>query len=56
MQDVLGRSGEHRMNFPGHPEGNWEWRFSWEQVKQEYTAELSGMSAEYERLPDCIRN
>ena len=27
MQDVLGLSSEHRMNFPGHPAGNWEWRF-----------------------------
>lgn len=55
MQDVLGRSGEHRMNFPGHPAGNWEWRFSWEQVKQEHTAKLSSMSAEYERLPESLR-
>lgn len=32
MQDVLCLSGEHRMNYPGHPEGNWEWRFTWDQV------------------------
>ena len=55
MQDILGLPGEHRMNFPGHPAGNWEWRFSWEQVKQEHTAKLSGMSVEYERLPDSLR-
>lgn len=51
MQDVLGLSSEHRMNFPGHPTGNWEWRFSWSQVSQEYTQKLARMSAAYERLP-----
>ena len=52
MQDVLGLSSEHRMNFPGHPNGNWEWRFFWEQVRPEHTQELARMSAEYERLHD----
>ncbi len=32
MQDVLGLDGEHRMNTPGKPNGNWRWRFSWDQV------------------------
>lgn len=26
MQDVLGLDGAHRMNVPGVPNGNWEWR------------------------------
>jgi 4-alpha-glucanotransferase len=26
MQDVLGLGGETRMNTPGRPDGNWEWR------------------------------
>jgi len=55
MQDVLGLSGEHRMNFPGHPAGNWKWRFSWAQIKQEYTLELARMSAEYKRLTYSLR-
>lgn len=50
MQDVLGLSGEHRMNFPGHPSGNWEWRFSWSQLKPEHTQRLAKMSAECGRL------
>ncbi len=50
MQDVLGLSGEHRMNFPGHPEGNWEWRFSWPQVRREHARELASMSAGHDRL------
>jgi len=32
MQDLLGLGGEDRMNQPGVPEGNWRWRFRWEQV------------------------
>lgn len=52
MQDVLGLSGEHRMNYPGHPVGNWEWRFSWTQLQPEQTQALAGMSMEYHRMPE----
>ena len=27
LQDVLGLGSEARMNLPGRPDGNWEWRF-----------------------------
>ena len=50
MQDVLGLGSEHRMNFPGKPVGNWEWRFSWEQVKPEHAAALAEMAAKYGRI------
>lgn len=33
MQDVLELGGEDRMNQPGVAEGNWRWRFHWEQVR-----------------------
>jgi 4-alpha-glucanotransferase len=49
MQDVLGLSGEHRMNYPGKPTGNWEWRFSWDQIKPVYTLALLEMTAENKR-------
>ncbi len=49
MQDVLDLSGEHRMNFPGHPNGNWAWRFSWSQLYPEQSQALSKMTAENER-------
>ncbi len=51
MQDVLGLSGDHRMNFPGQPNDNWEWRFSWGQVLPEQTQALEKISAESSRLP-----
>jgi 4-alpha-glucanotransferase len=50
MQDVLGLPGEHRMNFPGHPTGNWEWRFSWNQVLPEHAEALAELSAENDRV------
>lgn len=49
MQDVLDLSGEHRMNFPGHPNGNWVWRFTWEQLLPIQTQALAQMSVENER-------
>ena len=32
MQDILGLGSEDRMNIPGTTEGNWGWRFKWEQM------------------------
>jgi hypothetical protein len=29
------------MNVPGTPEGNWTWRFQWEQVQPELPARLT---------------
>ncbi len=49
MQDVLGLHGEHRMNFPGKPTGNWEWRFSWDQVLPDIAVALAGISFEHGR-------
>jgi 4-alpha-glucanotransferase len=51
MQDVLGLSSDQRMNFPGHPDDNWEWRFSWDQVLPEQTLALAKISAESGRNP-----
>ena len=35
MQDILALDGRHRMNLPGTAEGNWAWRFEWDQVDEE---------------------
>ena len=40
MQDLLGLGGEHRMNLPGTTEGNWQWRFEWDQVEEDLAARL----------------
>lgn len=46
LQDVLGLDGEHRMNYPGHASGNWEWRFTWEQMLPEYMQLLTDLTKE----------
>ena len=57
MQDVLGLAGDDRMNYPGQHADNWEWRFSWNQVRQEYTETLvditmkSGRKSPVQSLP-----
>ncbi len=49
MQDVLELDGEHRMNTPGTVEGNWRWRFDWEQVRPDLSSHLSGLVRLYGR-------
>jgi 4-alpha-glucanotransferase len=51
MQDVLGLDGEHRMNTPGTAEGNWTWRFQWEQVTPELPGRLTHLVQLYGRAP-----
>jgi len=49
MQDVLGLDAAHRMNIPGVAEGNWQWRFEWEQLLPEHSDRLKTWVALYGR-------
>ncbi len=49
MQDILGLDGAYRMNVPGTSEGNWTWRFSWDQVTPELPGRLRQMLGLYGR-------
>ncbi len=49
LQDVLCLSGEHRMNLPGSNSGNWEWRFTWEQLQPWQTIKLANATLAYGR-------
>lgn len=49
LQDVLSLGSEHRMNTPGVTEGNWRWRFRWDQLPQELAERLHGLAALYGR-------
>jgi 4-alpha-glucanotransferase len=51
MQDLLGLDGGHRMNRPGTANGNWQWRFRWEQVDAELPARLTHLVKLYGRAP-----
>lgn len=41
MQDLLGMGKGHRMNTPGTTSGNWDWRFTWDQVNEQDRAWLN---------------
>ncbi len=49
MQDVLGLGSTHRMNTPGTETGNWQWRFSWDQVPDDLSDRLRTMNGLYGR-------
>jgi 4-alpha-glucanotransferase len=40
FQDLLGLPSATRMNMPGTPDGNWEWRFSWDMVDKDLAARM----------------
>jgi 4-alpha-glucanotransferase len=46
MQDLLGLGTGSRMNLPGTTEGNWGWRFDWEDVP----LDLAGRCARWNRI------
>lgn len=50
-QDFLGLDGNHRMNTPGTTEGNWLWRFDWEQVQEDLEQHIRQSLEQQQRLP-----
>ena len=49
LQDVLGLGTEARMNRPGSLQGNWEWRFSFDQLRPEILDRLRRETEIFER-------
>jgi len=50
-QDFLGLDGRHRMNTPGTLVGNWQWRFTWEQVPPDLAQRIHELLQDCHRLP-----
>ncbi|MEA1051002.1 4-alpha-glucanotransferase [Lamprobacter modestohalophilus] len=50
MQDLMGLDGNHRMNRPGVPTGNWGWRFQWDQLDAQLAQRIKHLIALYGRL------
>lgn len=50
MQDWLGLDTRSRTNVPGTTEGNWRWRFSWDQVPDELYDKISDMLQSSRRM------
>jgi 4-alpha-glucanotransferase len=51
LQDVLGLGNEARMNRPGKPEGNWEWRCDATLLTDEVAQRLRELAEIYGRVP-----
>ena len=48
-QDVLGLGSSARMNQPGRAEGNWAFRFAWDDVPDDAVARLRELATTYDR-------
>lgn len=49
MQDFLNLDSNSRMNIPGNPENNWEWRFKFSQIKKKDIEFLTQITETFER-------
>jgi len=49
MQDILSLDSDARMNTPSVASGNWQWRFTWDQVTPELKAKLKRFTQLYQR-------
>jgi 4-alpha-glucanotransferase len=51
VQDLLGLGSEGRMNFPGRPGGNWQWRVAASALTADLATRLSQLTRLYGRAP-----
>jgi 4-alpha-glucanotransferase len=51
LQDLLGFGSEARLNTPGTVSGNWRWRFSWNDLPGNLSADCRRQAAASGRLP-----
>ncbi len=49
LQDLFGYGNEARMNVPGVQEGNWKWRFTFEEIKPEMLERLKELTKNAKR-------
>lgn len=50
FQDILKLGSEARMNIPGTPYGNWEWRFTWDKLPEGLAESVRRKLERYGRL------
>ncbi|TKG95512.1 4-alpha-glucanotransferase [Puteibacter caeruleilacunae] len=57
LQDLLELGDHSRMNTPGTAQGNWTWRFEWNELKKEHTKFLRRITQDYNREnPQTIKS
>ncbi len=54
LQDILALGSEHRMNTPGVPQGNWRWRFKWEDITPQTVARLRALTEKNSRITPVV--
>jgi 4-alpha-glucanotransferase len=54
-QDLLGLGTEARMNVPGTPAGNWEWRLAPDLSSSSAAGRMARLCETYERIPPSLR-
>jgi 4-alpha-glucanotransferase len=54
LQDILSLGSEHRMNVPGVQQGNWRWRFDWNDVTPEVVERLRNLTGRYARADTSV--
>jgi len=52
IQDYLGLSGKYRMNTPGTPSGNWQYRVASGQLSDSLAEKIADLTTLYGRTPD----
>jgi 4-alpha-glucanotransferase len=50
LQDVMGLGTEARMNNPGRPTGNWQWRFTWDMLPEDMRHRLRAVAESGDRI------
>ena len=55
MQDILGLGAHARMNLPGRSDGNWQWRFSWDDLPAGRAQSLRELTDLFGRIPSAER-
>jgi 4-alpha-glucanotransferase len=51
LQDVMGLGSDARMNLPARPSGNWQWRFTSDQLTADAGKRLKTLVQVYDRVP-----
>lgn len=51
LQDLMNLGDEARMNFPGKPSGNWQWRYTTAMLTDDIANDLRQMTELYGRMP-----
>lgn len=55
LQDIFGLGTEARMNCPGQPSGNWDWRYGPDDLKPELGDRLRHLTMTYGRAPSHMQ-